>query len=134
MLVESQCNSDVELPRRNAAIRPEKRRSARSAPILDVDKWQSCEAHFIHNGICVPGRIRPTISKLDITPVERSISESFTLSRKKAHADKVAVIKAEAMELSDTIENIVEDNTVRLLNGEEQPMEDICFQLILLIW
>lgn len=48
------------------------------------------------------------------------VSEKFSLSRAKKHADKVRVLKDQAIQLTDTIEEVVEAEAPRLLRDPEQ--------------
>ncbi len=60
---------------------------------------------------------------VDVTPAA-GISEKFSLSRAKKNADKVLQLKNEAIRLSDTIEEVVEQGAEGLLRDPELAAED----------
>lgn len=56
---------------------------------------------------------------VSVTPAAR-ISEGFALSRAKAQAEKVQILKNHAIELADTVEAVVVENALRLLEGRPE--------------
>ena len=60
---------------------------------------------------------------VDVTPAA-GISEKFSLSRAKKNAEKVLQIKNEAIRLSDTIEEVVEQGAEDLLRDPAEVAED----------